>query len=346
MNPKISIIIPIYNVEKYIEECLQSVLMQDYDNLEIILIDDDSKDQSINICKNVLIASNHKIKFIKHTKNCGLSVARNTGINSANGDYLIFIDSDDYLIGERAISKLLAKAIKTNADVVSANNIMIEDQTKLVRPHSDNLYQDSDSVSELNSTAWNKLVKTSFIKNNDLIFEDGILHEDDLWCFKLMHSKPAIATISDVTYAYRVRNNSIMTAFGFKHIYSRIRIADILYEYLAKIQATDIMQDIIMHGYNSLAISYLGLKQKDVFKRLFTKYRSRHTQNISLSTFIHQRGRKLKLLYLIYILPSQISIHYIKLLIRMDAKVNKGLKKFRNPIEISPEEMTHLLSTF
>ncbi len=236
--------------------------MQDYDNLEIILIDDDSKDQSINICKNVLIASNHKIKFIKHTKNCGLSVARNTGINSANGDYLIFIDSDDYLIGERAISKLLAKAIKTNADVVSANNIMIEDQTKLVRPHSDNLYQDSDSVSELNSTAWNKLVKTSFIKNNDLIFEDGILHEDDLWCFKLMHSKPAIATISDVTYAYRVRNNSIMTAFGFKHIYSRIRIADILYEYLAKIQATDIMQDIIMHEYNSLAISYLGLKQK------------------------------------------------------------------------------------
>lgn len=133
MNPKISIIIPIYNVEKYIEECLQSVLMQDYDNLEIILIDDDSKDQSINICKNVLIASNHKIKFIKHTKNCGLSVARNTGINSANGDYLIFIDSDDYLIGERAISKLLAKAIKTNADVVSANNIMIEDQTKLVK---------------------------------------------------------------------------------------------------------------------------------------------------------------------------------------------------------------------
>lgn len=77
-----------------------------------------------------------------------------------------------------------------------------------------------------------------------------------------MHSKPAIATISDVTYAYRVRNNSIMTAFGFKHIYSRIRIADILYEYLAKIQATDIMQDIIMHEYNSLAISYLGLKQK------------------------------------------------------------------------------------
>lgn len=346
MNPKISIIIPIYKVEKYIEECLKSVLMQDYDNLEILLIDDDSPDKSIEICKNIKKRHDRDVKFITHNKNYGLSVARNTGINSANGDYLIFIDSDDYFIGERAISKLLTKAVKTNADVVSANNIMIEDQTKLVRPHSDNLYMDADSASELNSTAWNKLVKTSFIKNNDLIFEEGILHEDDVWCFKLMHSKPMIATISDVTYAYRVRCNSIMTVFGFKHIYSRIRIADILYDYLVKTQARDIVQDIITQEYSALATSYLGLKQKGVFKRLLTKYRSRHAQQISLNTFNTSKGRKLKLLFLIYILPSQISSLYIKLLIRMDSKYNKSFKKFRNPIEISSEEMAQLLSTF
>lgn len=346
MNPKVSIIIPIYKVEKYIEECLKSVLIQDYDNLEILLIDDDSPDKSIEICKNILKAYDRDAIFVTQNKNYGLSVARNTGINSANGDYLIFIDSDDYFIGKRAISKLLIKAIKTNADVVSANNIMIEDKTKLVRPHSDNLYRDSDNASELSSTAWNKLVKTSFIKNNDLIFEDGILHEDDVWCFKLMHSKPTIATISDVTYAYRVRSKSIMTVFEFKHIYSRIRIADILYDYLVKIQSPDIIQDIIMQEYNSLAISYLGLKQKDVFKRLLAKYRSRHAQQISLNTFNTSKGRKLKLLFLIYILPSQISSLYVKLLIRIDAKYNKGFKKFRNPIEISSEEMTQLLSTF
>lgn len=92
---KFSVIVPVYNVEKYIEECLDSILKQDYDNYEILLIDDGSTDNSGNICE-IYAAKNEKIKVF-HKKNGGLSSARNIGIEKATGDYLVFVDSDDYI---------------------------------------------------------------------------------------------------------------------------------------------------------------------------------------------------------------------------------------------------------
>lgn len=91
MNPKVSIIIPIYNVEKYIEECLSSVFAQDYDNYEIIIVDDCTTDKSVDICKELSSKRKRDIKLISHSYNRGISAARNTGIDLSQGDYLFLL---------------------------------------------------------------------------------------------------------------------------------------------------------------------------------------------------------------------------------------------------------------
>lgn len=109
------------------------------------------------------------------------------------------------MVGRDAISSLVNVAQRSEADVISANNVVFDDNTKAIIPHSDKLYDDNDRAPSVNGTAWNKLVKTNFLKENNLYFEEGILHEDDVWTFKLMSLSPVLATISQSTYAYRVR---------------------------------------------------------------------------------------------------------------------------------------------
>ena len=114
-NPVVSVIIPVYNVEKYLEECIDSVLAQTYQNIEIILVDDGSTDSSGLICDRYA-EKNTNISVI-HQKNSGLSAARNSGLNKANGDYIYFLDSDDYISAD-AIEKLFSIAENDKSDIV------------------------------------------------------------------------------------------------------------------------------------------------------------------------------------------------------------------------------------
>ena len=120
---KISIIIPVYNVENFIRRCLESVANQVYPNIEVILIDDASPDKSIDIAKEFINTYKYSniFKIIIHEQNRGLSAARNTGIKNSTGDYLYFLDSDDELYDKNAISILAENAAETHADVVIGN---------------------------------------------------------------------------------------------------------------------------------------------------------------------------------------------------------------------------------
>lgn len=112
---KVSIITPVYKVEQYIAECVQSVIDQDYDNIEFILVDDCGGDDSINIAEKLLIESTRSglsYKILRHEGNCGVSAARNTAMLAATGDYIFCLDSDDKLM-EQCITVLLAKAVST-----------------------------------------------------------------------------------------------------------------------------------------------------------------------------------------------------------------------------------------
>ena len=221
---KVSIIIPIYNVAPYIERCLLSVLNQTYHNIEIILIDDCGTDNSMNIARRVIDKhpNSHLVTIKEHEHNKGLSAARNTGIDTAIGDYIYFLDSDDE-ISENCIEKLLKSAIENNCDFVIGDYVAIGEHALLPLLNlSKNLNSNRDILYHYKSSNWypmavNKLVNRKFMLNNHLYFEEGIIHEDELWSFKLACSAKSMNVVTDKTYLYHIRKNSIMGSIKNKN---------------------------------------------------------------------------------------------------------------------------------
>ncbi|MDR0559614.1 MAG: glycosyltransferase [Prevotellaceae bacterium] len=223
---KVSIIIPVYNVEPYIERCLLSALNQTYQNLEIILIDDCGQDNSMSVARAVAEnhPNRHKVVFLKHEQNRGLSAARNTGIDAATGDYVYFLDSDDEL-PLNSIENLFSLTVKYKPDFVlgniaSTNTIKdwslklknieyIEGNKKILH---DFIY------GQWYEMAWNKLLNKKFLLNNNLFFYPGIYHEDNLWSFQLAATANSMAVCYDFSYIYHVRENSISQTLKLKNV--------------------------------------------------------------------------------------------------------------------------------
>ena len=186
---KISVIIPVYNVEKYLRRCLDSIINQTYKNLEIICIDDGSPDNSINVLIEYSNRDNRIL--IKRQKNMGLSEARNTGIKISTGKYLIFVDSDDWLPLD-AIELLCKKIEKENSDVVIGGRITISDSKKEnfiptakdINFTFEEYLEYSMKKKEFRAVAWGKLYKKEIIEKNQLEFPKGLLYEDLLFTFK------------------------------------------------------------------------------------------------------------------------------------------------------------------
>ena len=232
---RVSVIIPIFKVEDYIERCLLSVLRQDYDNLELILVDDCSPDRSAAIAREILsrgggIASAAKI--VTHERNGGLSAARTTGIRAATGDLLYFLDSDDELMSDSAISGLVELQRLTGADCVAGNYETVSDKGAYVSKKygTRRTLSGSEEITralydgDIPIMAWNKLVRKEFILTHDLFFKDGLVNEDELWTFRLALEASVMALSGTPTYRYFVRAGSIMTDKSLERLKSSIRI--------------------------------------------------------------------------------------------------------------------------
>lgn len=210
--PKVSIIVPVYNVEKYIERCVKSILEQDYDNLEVIFVDDCSPDHSVDIIKCVV--QNYpkridQVSIIQHKKNQGVSVARNTGLDNMTGDFFTVVDADDYLM-PKAISRLVAKQEEEDYDMVSGiYNMDYGDRTQKLWD------KDIKTVDELlkcccgggyhNNVA--RIIRTKLIFDNNIRYPKGIKIGED-WIFfteLLMHVR-SMAQIEHVVYYYDFSN--------------------------------------------------------------------------------------------------------------------------------------------
>lgn len=230
-NELVSIIIPIYNVAPYIERCLDSVFNQTYENIEIILVDDCSPDNSMEIARAIIdkYKGYEKTKTVTHSKNKGLSEARNTGIYASKGDYLYFLDSDDEIFLD-TIESLLKLALETDSDISTGNpkvvcSDFIESSLNLNHKYTDKfllinnkMVRNGFLMREWNVTAWNKLVKKKLIIENNLFFEPQIYHEDELWSFKLSLVADKMCFLERNTYIYYLRNNSITTNIRPKNI--------------------------------------------------------------------------------------------------------------------------------
>ena len=230
----ISVIIPVYNVEEYLRECVDSVINQTYKNLEIILVDDGSTDSSGSICDEY-IDMDERVTVI-HQKNGGLSDARNTGLSHSIGKYVYFLDSDDY-IAENTFETLLAIAEKDNSDIVFFDAVSFADTNDFKVNQNyvrKNKYQTDSGINvfckmtenkEFHSAVYLMLFSRTFIDNNRLFFVPGILHEDMVYTYQALCLASVVSQCGEALYHRRYRKNSIMTSSkSKKHFESCIAV--------------------------------------------------------------------------------------------------------------------------
>lgn len=221
---KLSIIVPVYNVEKYIEECYYSIDTQTYKNIEIIFVDDGSTDKSGKICDNLkLLNSNVKVY---HKKNGGLSDARNYGLKKSDGDYILYIDSDDFLMYNTALQNMMDILNHKKIDMIMFNhNLYYEKTGEIVQknmnvPSNYTLFKDildfCTRKGEFPVSACGKIIKADIAKK--VQFKLGYLSEDVEWFCRLAQVINTCVFFNNNPYVYRQRANSITTSPNIKQL--------------------------------------------------------------------------------------------------------------------------------
>lgn len=205
MKDLISIIVPVYNVEKYVTRCLESIARQDYRNIEIIIVDDGSNDRSGEICDE--FEKEEKRAKVFHKKNGGLSDARNFGINKARGEWIIFVDSDDY-VNKKYISKMYNALKSENIDIVVCG-YNDEIPQKMVLSGEEATIRLLTKQENIDIVAWNKLYKKKLFVNNEIFFPKGKIHEDTLTTYKILSKARKVAYVPEALYRYVQREDSI-----------------------------------------------------------------------------------------------------------------------------------------
>lgn len=222
---KVSFVVPVYNVEKYLRQCVESILCQTYQDFELILVDDGSKDTSPQLCDQLAIEDS-RVKVI-HKQNGGLSDARNAGIAVAKGDYLIFIDSDDFWMDKDDLRKLMGVAMQhKECDFIGFNCSYYYPSKGSFRPWSpigEELQMPisgSRALCLLSSSgtmpmsAWLKLISRKFLVENNVFFKVGQLGEDIPWFINLLEKASSCLFVNNYIYAYRQNVSGSITASG------------------------------------------------------------------------------------------------------------------------------------
>lgn len=216
LNPKVSIVVPIYNVEKDLNRCVDSLINQTLKDIEIVLVDDGSPDVCPEMCDEYA-NQDSRVKVI-HKKNGGLSDARNVGLIEASGEFVLFVDSDDY-IRHNACEILYSNAAKDNLDVVVGDAIRIENHTETTMSHAevslDKIMKGTEFLKEqleyygMHMVAWLNLYRKEMLINNELFFKKGTYHEDEQWTPRVFLKANKVKYANLTFYYYIIRNNSI-----------------------------------------------------------------------------------------------------------------------------------------
>ncbi|WP_251619749.1 glycosyltransferase family 2 protein [Odoribacter lunatus] len=312
---KVSIIIPVYKVERYIERCLRSVISQTYQGeLECILVDDATPDQSMEIVGNILLTycGNISFKIIRHEQNKGLSAARNTGIKNASGEYLYFLDSDDEITPD-AIEKLGALAEKyAGVDMVCGNLYVSELMTWLFIPRSFSEYltnarqiRKAMLKRQLPITVWNKLIRRDFLIGYNLWFVEGIVHEDEVWNFFVAKNINSLAICRAATYIYYQSDSSITTTVSFHRIKSFIEITDIFIHNIDAVLSRLQRKSIFFSGYAALLLM-AEISDKDAVMNIA------NTLKATIKPLLKQTVRHFRIIELLLLLPFYLSPVFFK----------------------------------
>lgn len=241
---KVSVIIPIYNVECYLEECIKSVAAQTFHDYEIIAVDDCSKDFSMEVldaCIESCGFPKERITIVHHHHNRGLSAARNTGVQASKAEFVYFMDSDDTILPDCLEKMMKASTWQEQAvDMVVGNyrfdgpNIGCPRLSVGKQFLNQKEYIQEYCEEHIYPMAWNRLLRRDFLLQNQLFFEEGLIHEDTLWNFQMLQYVNRVGIVEDDTYVYRIRQNSIQSSDNFEqhfkaNSYIVGRLADIMF---------------------------------------------------------------------------------------------------------------------
>ena len=279
---KFSIILPIFNVEKYLIECVESILSQSFSNYEIILVDDGSTDNSSQICDDY--ASRYSFIRALHKKNGGLSDARNFGTKEARGEYIIYIDSDDFVLSKDFLSEI-NKSISSNPDLIFYKYVKYFDDKKELGEctfsyegvdEQKSLPAQLHKLVELDSfygMAWIKAIKKDLLIQNNIFFEVGLLGEDMEWNYHIITNCNKIVFIDRPFIAYRQRSGSITSTHKIKNLTDFIYIikkwSSIINSDIKNIELKDALFGSLAKYYSNLLIVYARLRDKN--KRKYKK---------------------------------------------------------------------------
>lgn len=274
-NPKVTIIVPVYNVSQYITKCLDSIYVQTYNNIELIFVDDCGSDDSMTIVNDYL-ASHASIEahIISHQKNRGLSAGRNSGMEKASGEYVYFLDSDDYITPD-CIEALVKPLHHKKYDLVVGDYQYSNGEKSDLRLQNVELSGQQILDSYANGLwyvmAWNKLCRKDFLLDNHLTFEEGYLHEDVIWSFKLACKADSMYVVNKKTYNYLVRSSSIMTSMSIeKDVTVYLKAFERIIDFVKKDNRTLGKNEYTIIEGKKCGILYSLLQKKEI--DLYNKY--------------------------------------------------------------------------
>lgn len=238
MSVKISVIVPVYKTEKYLDKCLMSIRAQTFKDIEIICVDDCSPDESYKIVQRHA-SEDTRVKLIRHSENLGLGGARNTAIHAAEADYIASVDSDDSIHPEM-MERLWDAAEDGKFDIVTCGFDTVDGDGKLISTQAHkprilvNANNDINIFSNVSPSFWNKLWRKSLFTDNEIYFPQYVYYQDSATTPRILAKSKNIRIIDDRLYYYLEREDSATNTYSSKHLIDYFKVFDVLYEFLVK----------------------------------------------------------------------------------------------------------------
>lgn len=303
---KTSIIVPVYNVEAYLEKCIDSVLAQTESDFELILVDDGSTDSGPGIC-DVYAGKDKRVRVI-HQKNIGLGGARNTGIEAAAGDWLLFIDSDDY-IEPQTLETALGAAGKHEADMVVFAYQTVDESGKVTRQFQEEIAKNQPLNVNTHKDmlicapcAWNKLYKRALFTETGIRYPTRVWYEDIRTTLKLLLYAEKVVYIEDVLYNYLIRAGSITKNINAER---NVEILEAFEDFIAYYkeqgkfaQFQDELEYLtIFHVYIAASVRVIKIDRRHALIERFATYLKETFPDYRENKYLYRLGRNKKLVF-------------------------------------------------
>lgn len=304
--PCVSVVVPVYNVEDYLEKCLRSILTQTYSDLEVLLIDDGSTDRSGGLCEE-LAQTDPRVRVI-HQENQGLGGARNTGIEAAQGEWILFVDSDDWLEAD-LIADSLEAAERAGADMVVPAFRTVDETGRELAVMREDLPENTGlalarypQLLLMSPCAWGRLYRTRLFRDSGLRYPPRAWYEDLRTTFKLLPLAERVVAIPTVGVNYLQRAGSIMNS---RNLARNVEILEALEDLLDWYQKRGLLDQYrpeleylaLFHGYLTASVRVLRADPKSPLLEEFAGWLRQRFPDYRSSKYLPRLGRKRRLLF-------------------------------------------------